>query len=259
MKQYLSIFILAFGVSCTKERSAFKDNITLVISPYQDKSQNKASAMPVVNPKSDLMTYQMRFDYLLMNVPEIHRFEKIRTRDTINSLYPDTAEIRKRYMDIYCGDKKLMECFDDTYNAIKNPDLQRDKVYSADELMEVASKFFYCDEVRPDSSVQMHVCIGLNGVKETKWEKDYTLLAAFCYEAIFNDMGKEGSKIRSAFSSEHEAAVKQFRNNITTLDKYLEDTRTSLFARMKTNVLLKEKLLAYYELNKKNVAFKIVK
>ena len=33
----------------------------------------------------------------------------------------------------------------------------------------------------------MHVCIGLNEVKEASWAKDYTLLEAFCFEAIFEN------------------------------------------------------------------------
>ena len=259
MKKYLAIPILIFCISCQKEHSAIRDNISLQLSTYTDQNKTKASVMPVLKTGSELMPYKLRFDYLLLNVPEIHQFAKIKLRDSINSLYPDTSELKRIYLDIYCQDKLLPKYFEETYTAVKNPDMQRGKVYSADELMEVASKFFYCDEVLPDSSVQMHVCIGINGVKEAKWEQDYTLLAAFCYEAIFNDMDKDRSQIRSAYSSEHDEAVKQFRNNITTMDKYLEDTRVNLFDRMKSNTILKEKLLAYYELNKNNLSFKITK
>jgi hypothetical protein len=128
-----------------------------------------------------------------------------------------------------------------------------------DELMEVASKFFYCDKVNPDTSVQSHVCIGINGLKEIKWEKDYTQLAAFCYEAIFTDLDKDNSKIDESYTSEKKLAREKYRKNITTLDKYLEDVKLDLFNRMKNSTTLKEELWAYYELNNNNLSFKIVK
>jgi hypothetical protein len=68
--------------------------------------------------------------------------------------------------------------------------------------MEVSSKFFYCDQVNPDTSIQAYVCVGLNGVKEAKWNKDYTLLEAFCYEGIFTQFDNERSHIWDAFVSE---------------------------------------------------------
>ena len=105
----------------------------------------------------------------------------------------------------------------------------------------------------------MHVCIGINGMKETQWEKDYTLVAAFCFEAIFNDLDNEDSQIRGAYVSEKNESSVQFRKNITTLDKYLEDVKLDLFTRMKNNAILKEELLTYYELNKNNLAFIITK
>lgn len=259
MNKYLSLFILIFGFSCQQERSTMRDNISIEISSYQDKDQMKASAMPVLKAGSELMNYKRRFDYLLLNIPEIHSPAKFEERDSINKLYPDTLEIKRIYSDKYCQDKKLVQYFEETYAPIKDPGLQRDKIYSSDELMEVASKFFYCDLVRPDTSVQMHVCIGINGLKEAKWETDYTLLAAFCYEAIFNDLESDDSQIRSTYTIEKKVSTEQFRKNITTLDKYLEDVRQDLFNRMKSNSDLKENLLAYYELNKDNLAFKIKK
>ena len=257
MKKSIFIIILIAGISCKKEKSLIRDNISIDLSIYQDENKTKASAMPELKAGSELMVYKRRFEYLLMNIPEIHRPDRIKERDSINTLYPDTSKIKQIYLDLYNGDKKLVQYFEETYAPIKNPNLQRDKIYSVDELMKVASIFFYCDQVNPDTSIQMHVCIGINGMKETKWEKDYTILAAFCFEAIFNDLDNEESKIRSAYVSEKKESSEQFRKNISTLENYLEDVKLDLFNRMKSNAKLKEKLLAYYELNKNNVAFKI--
>jgi hypothetical protein len=154
-------------------------------------------------------------------------------------------------------DKKLVAYFEETIAPINNPAMKIGKTYSVDELMEVASKFFYCDQVNPDTTVQSHVCIGINGQRETKWKKDYTLLAAFCYEAIFSDFDKDTSQVSEAYGTEKKKSCERFRKNITTLDQYLEEVKLDLFENMKNNVVLKKVLLDYYELNKANLAFRI--
>ncbi len=257
MKNYFSILILILVISCQSESSTFRDDISIEISLYEDSGVKKASAMPVL-ADSELIPYKRRFEYLLLNIPEIHEFGRIKERDSINSLYPDTTEIKRIYLEEYCRDRNLVSYFEETSAAITNPDFQREKTYTVEELMEITSKFFYCDQVNPDTSVQMHVCIGINGLNETNVEKDYTLLAAFCYEAIFSDLDNDDSQIRNAYVSEKKESCEQFRKNITTLDKYLEDVKLDVFSRMKSNSTLKEKLLAYYELNKNNLAFVIV-
>ena len=183
--------------------------------------------------------------------------DKFKARDSINSLYPDTVKIRQLYLDRYCGDKNFVTYFDKTYNAIKHPDALVTDTFSIDELMEVSSKFFYCDLVNPDTSVQAHVCIGLNGVKEASWKKDYTLLAAFCYEAIFHQFDADNSALWNAFVTEKKNAAEKFKPQITSLDQYLQDVKTELFVRMKNNSTLKNDLLSYYELNENNLPFRI--
>lgn len=260
MKIYVSAFLLIVCISCQKKEDCFlADKISFEISTYQDKNQTKASAMPVLKGDSALMAHKMRFDYLLINIPEIFQPEKFNARDSINSLYPDTLKIKQQYLDYFCHDKKLVTYFEETYNAIKTPNQKPSRSYTLDELMDVSSKFFYCDQLLADTVVQSHVCIGLNGIKEAKWDKDYTLLAAFCLEALFNDFDKDSSQIDEAYAIEKKAACVQFKRGMTTLDKYLEDVRLDLFRRMERNAVLKEKLLQYYELNKQNLAFTLRK
>jgi hypothetical protein len=257
MKNHFTLLILIFVVSCQNETSLIRDNVSLELSTYQDSNMVKASALPVLKPGSELMPYERRFDFLLMNVPEIYHPDKAGERNAINRLYPDTNEVKRRYMDVYCSDQKLVDYFQQTYAPIKDPDMKRNTTYTVDELMEAASKFFYCDEVFPDTTIQSHICIGVNGFNETKWQKDYTLLSAFCFEAIFNDLDKDSSQIRSTYIAEKETSCMQFRTNITSLDQYFQDVKTDLFNRMKNNSTLKEKLLAYYDSNKNNLAFVI--
>jgi hypothetical protein len=257
MLKYFSLLILISGVPCLAQKAVIQDNVAIDVYTYTYENKKKAAAMPQLKAKSKLNKYKRRFEYLIVNVPEIHTPGKTEERNAIFNLYPHKSQIKKRYLEELAGDKKFTGYFEETVVPINNPNTGINHTYSIDELMEVASKFFYCDKVTPDSNIQSHVCIIINGLKETQWEKDYTLLTAFCFEAIFSDLDKNTSAISESYGSEKKKSRDTFKKNITTLDKYLEDVKLDLFSRMKNNAVLKKELLAYYELNKSNLAFRI--
>lgn len=260
MRKYFSILFLISSISCiAQEKSIIRDNIVIDISTYEEKNETKASAMPDLKPGSAFMNYKKRFEYLLINVPEIHTPGKAQERNDIWKLYPDTITLRRLYLDKFIADKKLTGYFEETAKYIKDTTLPRKTSFTQDELMEVASKFFYCDEILPDTSVQAHVCVGLNGIREANWQNDYTLLQAFCYEGIFNQFDNDTSRIWDNFVAEKKKSADKFKLNITLLDQYLQDVKLELFERMKNNETLKKELLSYYEVNRNNLAFKIIK
>lgn len=252
------LFIIITGFSCQDQKSIVSENISIKIYLYEVNNETKASAMPELKVESELIKYKRRFEYLLINISEIHLPDNFEERNRIFDLYPDTLEIKRLYLRKFVQDNRLLTYFEETFAPIDNPKVKVTKLYTVDELMEVGSKFFYCDKVNPDSSIQAHICVGLNGVKEAVWEKDYTLLEAFCYEGIFAQIEKEDSRIWDIFVSEKKKTYEQFKMTITTLEQYLEDVKFELFERMKNNETLKKELLEYYELNKTNLAFKIL-
>lgn len=256
--KYLSILISVFCISCQVNKSVINDHVSIKVYSYEHQNTTRASAMPEVKAGSRLIVYKKRFEYLLLNISEIHHPDKSKERNKIFNLYPDTSKIKRLYLKKYTRDKKLTEYFEATMTPIVNPNTEINTTYTVDELMKVASKFFYCDKVESDTSIQAHVCVGLNGIKEANWEKDFTLLEAFCYEGIFTRFDSEDSKIWDTFVSEKRKASEKYRSNILTLNQYLEDVKQNLFERMMNNEILKKELLAYYELNKSNLAFKIV-
>lgn len=259
MFKYLTILFIISDFSCHAQKSFIQDHVKIDISTYNEGNETKASAMPELKSNSELLKYKKRFDYLLINVSEIHSPNKANDRNNIWKLYPDTIKLKQLYLNKYVEDKKLNRYFEETAKYIKNPDVTRKISYTQGELMEVASKFFYCDKVLSDTIVQAHVCVGLNGVKEANWKSDYILLQAFCYEAIFNQFDNDTSQIWDTFVSEKKKSADKFKMNITSLDQYLQDVKLELFNRMKNNEKLKNELLTYYEKNKTNLAFKIIK
>ena len=246
MKKYFQITVLLFCIACQTKKSIIEENVFIDVSVYEDNGEKRASAMPALKSESELTKYKRRFEYLLMNISEMHQPQATKTRTEIWNLYPDTTKLKQVYLEKFINDKKLVNYFEEMYAPISNTNIEITKTYTTEELMDVASKFFYCDEVFPDTVIQSHVCIGINGIKEVKWEKDYTILSAFCFEAIFNDMDKDPSQVREAYHDEKKISCDKFKSTITTLDKYLEDVKMDLFNSMKNNEILKKELWVYY-------------
>jgi hypothetical protein len=257
MKQLLAL-VLLIGAYLQADESLLKEHITIKIYPYERDGEMRASAMPEFTADSSLLPYKRRFDYLLVNVPTIHSREEAERRGELGKLYPDTTAIREQYLNEYLQDGQLLAYFEESFSYLQDSQLERVNTYDKEELMEVASKFFFCDKVRPDTAIVAHVCIGLNGVKEAQWEKDYTLLEAFCFEAIFDDLEKDQSALWLSFSAGKQQAVEKHRKNISTLDDYLEKVKLELFKQMKADEELEKVLLNYYQKNRENLAFIIV-
>lgn len=258
MSKHIFLFLFSALVSCGINRSVIKNNVDIEVYTYEEVGKTLASAMPKLSSDSELNPYRMRFDYLLINVPEIHSPSKAKLRKEIWSFYPDTIKLKRLYLKEYIKDERLRNYFEISKSAISNKTSKSEINFTTDELMEVASKFFYCDQVFADTTVQSHVCIGLNGVREAHWKKDYTLLEAFCYEGIFNDFDKELSPVDESYSFNKREACLKYKSTLQSLDQYLLDVRKELFTRMKNDSNLKKSLLSYYEHNKDNLPFRII-
>lgn len=253
------LFFLIFTplISCGIQHSVIENNVEIEVYTQNENGNIVASAMPKLRSDRQLNSFHRRFEYLLINVSKIHSPEKANKRKEIWSLYPDTIELKKRYLQEFTSDKKLEKYFQLTASALTKDGHGKISSFSSTELMEVASLFFYCDKVFPDTTIQSHVCIGLNGITEANLQKDYTLLEAFCYEAIFNDFEKDVSVIDDSYSRNKRIACLKYKSTINSLDQYLLDVRKELFELMKNDSILKESLLNYYERNKNNLSFQL--
>ncbi|MBX6365676.1 MAG: hypothetical protein IRZ00_17550 [Gemmatimonadetes bacterium] len=64
--------------------------------------------------------------------------------------------------------------------------------------MKVAVRFFYPDAVLPDGTIQSHICVGINGLRDFPGERDLTL-EAFTYSAVFQDLLHPKFKIEEEY------------------------------------------------------------
>lgn len=248
--------VLYFLPSCYTNKSVVEQNI--IIRPYIYKNDDKvgAAAMPELKPDSWLAPYKRRFEYLYINLPKVHNEDKAKIVEIFH-LYPDTNKMKSVYMRQLKKDKTLNRYFIKTVKPIADKNYIPKLIYTKDNLMEVASKFFYCDKILADTTIEAHVCVGLNGVKEANWDKDFILLEAFCYEAIFDDLDKDSSLVWASFLKNKAEAQKVKKENLTTLSGYLKEVKLAVFDLMKADTILQKCLMDYYNLNKNNLSFKI--
>jgi hypothetical protein len=256
-KSFHIAVLFLFSVFISNAQSTnVSDYIAINLSTYQKNGQTHYSPMPELKANSELSRYKWRFEFLIMNAPAIHNSEALSKRQELFNL-SDSSEIKNGYLQEFQNDPYFMKVFTETMQPFVQSDFTPTQTFTKEELMKAASIFFYCDQVNPDTTIQTHICIGINGFKEVNWEKDYTILTAFCCEAILFDMYQDKSPIDEAFSKEKQLSCKTWRGKITTLDNYLENVKKDVFERMENNAVLKKTLLSYYKRNKSNLTFRI--
>jgi hypothetical protein len=235
----------------------FAHQIEVRVYPNTNETNGGATAMVELAKSSPLWDYHRRFDYLILNTPAIHALDNGKWRSELFSLYPDTVALKKAYVSALTDDTVLQTYFQTTQKAILDPHSTDKSVYDRETLFEVASSFFYFDKVNTDSTVQAHVCIGINGVKDSPWKNDYTLLAAFCYEAIFNDFDQDFSVIDVAFIENKSGATEENRTHLNNKEEFLRLVRNDLYSKMAKDQRLRKVLLSYYRKHKADLCFRI--
>jgi hypothetical protein len=255
-----SLFVFLFLAQVSFGQSVnFADQIEIRLYPNTIEMNGGTTAMAELSKSSPLWKYHRRFDYLILNTPAIHAPENGKWRSNLFSLYPDTVALKKAYVSALTDDTVLQTYFQTAQKAILNPQSIDKTVYDSKTLFEVASRFFFCDRVNSDSTVQAHVCIGINGVMDIPWDRDYTLLAAFCYEAIFNDFDQEFSLIDVAFTENKSEATQENRAHLNNKEEFLMLVRNDLYSKMAEDQRLQKILLTYYRKHKADLCFRIKK
>lgn len=197
-----------------------------------------------------IQKHPRRFRYILLNKSEFqNRYEK---------LYPDTVLINTLYTNSLRENKLFMLHFDNLTKPFSKLKFKK-LVYNKDELMQVAARFFYVEGMKKDSTINSYICINLNGIKNA-FKKEYTVLEAFSFEAIFEQFKVDGQpnpfmKNFKTYINQAIAIEKpQFKNEKT----YVENIRKYAFVKMEKDSKLQSALLNYYQLNKSNLPFEIV-
>lgn len=245
-------FLLAFTHHTTANAQVNPgDYFYLNVQYYTEGEEKHLGVSPEIRPTAPgnlgraMNKYPRRFRYILLN--------KSHFQNHYDSLYPDTIRINRLYTTALSKDSLFVRYFNWLARPFIRPDMEREK-YNGNELMLVAARFFSCDGVRKDSTISSHICINLNGLKDAGFAKDYTLLEAFCFEAIFESLDKGFVENFKRYIREGEQAN---RTSGATLDGYLIKVRQYCFSRMEKDESLKQALVEYYTRNTSNLPFVI--
>lgn len=192
--------------------------------------------------------HQNRFDYILFN--------RIDSLSKYTKLYPDTSSIDSAFCKYLSDNQKINKYLNILSNNSRTPKL----IFSKAEMMLIASRFFLCDKVnKTDTSISYHICIGINGQKELKSEKDFTVLEAFCFEALFDKINKENRpNFVQNFKEYIQSSSEKHKKDFVDFDLFLNKVKNDCYLLMEKDSFLATTLLQYYEENENNLGFQII-
>lgn len=256
MKNAIFILLLFWTSFVSGQMKKWSSNFVITGQVVNYQGKDYKNIYPAIQKNETLLNkeinkHKRRFEYILQNRTDFKQ-------DSFQNLFPDTLKMTAIYQKNIQNDIKIKTYFLKLANPLIYSVKQRE-VYSKSELMHIASKFFYCESVKPDTTIRLHVCIGINGQESSKL-KDYTLLEAVCFEAIFEKMFDRQNRPQymDDFSSVVEKKSKIYRNiSLTGLDNFLIKVRGETYKAMEKNESLKTTLISFIDRNKDNLPFKI--
>ncbi len=251
MKKLYYILLFSFCVyNCQKKEVPFKINsyVKLNIENYEYEGRLQTSVNAILNfIKDDSISQKInkntrRYEYLLTNRIDL---------DSVYNLLPDSLKAHQLFNSLL-KDKKFASYFHTTfYNNYKNKE-----IYTKEELMLIASKFFLSEKF--GNKFGTRICIGINGLDDDFKHKDFTLLEAFAYEAIFERMMNVKLPPPQFIKN-----LDQYLNKATaSLNENVKDSlfyvRKEVFSAMENDQELENHLLNYFKKNKENLAIDII-
>ncbi len=115
---------------------------------------------------------------------------------------------------------------------------------SADHLTGIAVRFFFPNEITDNGRIKASICAGIHGLKDFEGERDL-MLEAFCYEAIFNELGSRQYGMLDEFKS----ILGRVRGLQLSTDKEMKLNRAqgAVWALLASNEKLREVLSDAYK------------
>lgn len=235
------------GYTQTNYCNYFRLNIE--VSTYNGKPSYSMS--PEIIEKADsfykfLVRYKGRFEYILFN--------RLDSLSKWGKLYPDTSQIQKEFCNYLSNNNKIKHYL----SVLSNNNVKKER-YTLPELLKIASRFFMCDKINTaDTSVGWHICIGINGQKELQSKRDYTVLEAFCFEAIFYFLNTQDNiSFKENFKKYVYNTSLKYKATLTNLDDFLMSVKQDCYTLMENDPELKKALLKYYHTNRHSIGLVI--
>lgn len=260
INKYLSIYFFVLFVFSVSNLSLYSQKVnycnyfSLEITELEHNNKKLKSYRPlIVTGRNDryskfIKSHSIRYEYIL--------FKNLEKYKEIGEYYPDKQKIEEEFCNRVLNTPSVLSLLS-SLSPEKLASWQNEPdTFSVEELMLVASRFFYCEKVNEkDTSIQSHVCVGINGIKDLYYHKDLTLLEAFSIEAILKGLHKKNPAFYNEFITYKEAISRQNKKECKDLGSYLQQIREQCYNKMQNSKALKETLLSYYRTNRDNLKF----
>ncbi len=259
--QKLAFFILSLSslLSCSErlfteqvDREKFCKYFNIRIEKKISNGRKYSTATTKINtiPNDEVSTFiknhSHRFNYL---VKKIFISEIIKDRN-FDSVYLNNKFCTAISSDSFYQNFTLLTSGEKNIN-------NKLLTFSIPEMMEISSRFFMCDNIqKSDTAISYHICVGINGISELKSARDYTVLEAFCFEAIFKNLNRH-SKFKENFNRYIKNSSQKNLRNFESFETHLLKVKEECYGNMEKDEDLKITILKYYEKNQYNVNFKI--
>ncbi len=115
---------------------------------------------------------------------------------------------------------------------------------TTDQLTGIAVRFFFPTAITEEGRIKASICAGLHGLRDFEGERDL-MLEAFCYEAIFNELGSRQYGMLDEFKS----ILGRVRGLQLSKDKEMKLNRAqgAVWALLASNETLREVLSNAYK------------
>lgn len=261
-KNYQSLFYLFFLVclfSCKRlkinyvTRHVFPELFPLKITPQLFKGNVANSYYNSINKNvggevaNFVKVYTYRFEYIVAHALDTSLSRKIAE---------DATTIKTKFQEYL-----LSENFYKQFTLLINPSKTNPRanlIFSKEEYFHTGSLFFICDEVnKKDTSINYHICVGINGIPDHDKTNEKLALQALCFEAIFKNIIGSKSLLLKSFDSYISKAATKYRRSFVDYNSYLQNVRHTCFKDIEYDKNFQKILMTYYLENRESINFTI--
>lgn len=167
----------------------------------------------------------------------------------------DSLTIQRKFIAYLRNDVK----FDSVMTRLSDKILQKpgykDSIVSFNEVLDAAVKFFYFHKIKSTGKHAAHICIEINGIKETEPVRK-PFLEAFAYQSIFSHLDDGKYNMYNLFREEMKK-LRPLNWGAEDNDAKVYRIQGAIYAVMFRNEKLKKLLIESYQKNKAVLPFKI--
>lgn len=251
----ISILSLLFFSLLQAQKTDYCSYFYLDISTREENGESVKSYSPEIDTSHQdslsafIVQHYNRFSYLLWN--------KLGDLGSVAEIYPDTTTMDSAFCALIRKNDLFLFYLNNVLPASIRPSGMMPDTFTTEEMMTVASRFFYCLEIQEtDTIILSHICVSIKDQEFIPFKRDMTLLETFAFEGIFNSLlNDEKSRIDTNFKRYISESTDRYKDHAGSLDELLITVRHECYALMEDDEDLRHSLLRYYRDNRDNLNF----